>query len=84
MKRREFLTAIGGAAMSPLPVWAQEPKNVPRIGFLATGSVELPETRAILDAFYQGLREHGYIDGQNLTRFELVTFAFGGQRDRLK
>jgi len=66
MKRREFLTAIGGAAMSPLPVWAQEPKIVPRIGFLATGSVELPETRAILNAFYQGLREHGYIDGQNV------------------
>jgi putative ABC transport system substrate-binding protein len=64
MKRREFITAIGGAAMSPLPGWAQQPKNAPRIGFLATGSVE--QTRASLEAFHQGLREYGYIDGQNI------------------
>ena len=66
MKRREVLGVIGGAVAWPLEVCAQQPKNVPRIGFLVTGSVELPETRAILNAFYQGLREHGYIDGQNV------------------
>ena len=54
-----------------LPVWplgvrAQQPKNIPRIGFLVTGSTELPETRALIKAFYQGLREYGYIDGQNI------------------
>jgi putative tryptophan/tyrosine transport system substrate-binding protein len=66
MKRREVLGVIGGAAAWPLGVWAQQPKNVPRIGFLVTGSVEAPEGRATLKAFDQGLREYGYIDGQNV------------------
>src|SRR5450755_1756857 len=66
MKRREVLGVIGGAAAWPLGVWAQQPKNVPRIGFLVTGSVESPEARAALKAFDQGLREYGYIDGQNV------------------
>ena len=51
MKRREVLGVIGGAAGWPLAVWAQQPKNVPRIGFLVTGSIESPEARAILKAF---------------------------------
>ena len=50
--------------MSPLAAWAQQPKNVPRIGFLAIGSLE--QTRLSLEAFLQGLREFGYIDGQNV------------------
>src|SRR3954451_7354828 len=66
MKRREVLGVIGGAAAWPLAVWAQQPKNVPRIGFLVTGSIESPEARASLKAFDQGLRERGYIDGQNV------------------
>jgi putative ABC transport system substrate-binding protein len=66
MKRREVLGVIGGAAAWPLAVWAQQPKNVPRIGFLATGSIESAEMRASLEAFDQGLREYGYIDGQNV------------------
>ena len=66
MKRREVLGVIGGAAAWPLAVWAQQPKNVPRIGFLVTGSIESPEARATLKAFDQGLREYGYIDGQNV------------------
>jgi putative ABC transport system substrate-binding protein len=45
---------------------AQQPKKVPRIGYLVTGSLDSPETRALLDAFRQGLREHGYVEGQNI------------------
>jgi hypothetical protein len=45
---------------------AQQPKKVPRIGFLMTGSLERPEARATLDALRQGLRELGYFDGQNI------------------
>ncbi len=56
MKRREVLGVIGGAAAWPLGVWAQQPKNVPRIGFLVTGSIESPETRASLKAFDQVYR----------------------------
>jgi putative tryptophan/tyrosine transport system substrate-binding protein len=66
MKRRELLGVIGAAAAWPLGVWAQQPKNVRRIGFLVTGSIESPEARAALKAFDQGLREYGYIDGQNV------------------
>ncbi|WP_050425995.1 ABC transporter substrate-binding protein [Bradyrhizobium tropiciagri] len=66
MKRRELLGLIGGAAAWPLRAWAQQPKSVPRIGFLVTGSIESPEARAALKAFDQGLREFGYIDGQNV------------------
>jgi putative ABC transport system substrate-binding protein len=66
MRRREFIAALGGAAAWPLAAHAQQPRTVPRIGFLVTGSIETPEARASLKAFYQGLREYGYIDGQNI------------------
>jgi putative ABC transport system substrate-binding protein len=65
MQRRDLIAAFAGAALCPIGVGAQQPKKVARIGFLVTGSAEAPETRTILDAFYRGLREHGYIDGQN-------------------
>ena len=67
MQRRDFLVALGLAAVWPLPVQAEQPTKVPRIGFLQTGSLELPETRANLNAFLQRLRELGYVDGQNIT-----------------
>ena len=67
MKRRDFITLVGGASILPLgAARAQQPKKVPRIGFLATGSLEAPETRASFDAFRQGLRELGYFDGENI------------------
>jgi putative ABC transport system substrate-binding protein len=67
MQRRDFLMALGLAAMWPLPVQAEQPVKVPRIGCIVTGSLELPETRANLNAFLQRLRELGYVDGQNIT-----------------
>ena len=66
MQRRDFIMALGLAAVWPLAVQAQQPKKVPRIGFLTTGSLELPETRVALNAFRQGLRELGYFEGQNI------------------
>jgi ABC-type uncharacterized transport system substrate-binding protein len=47
-----------------LPVDAQQPKKVPRIGFLSTASLSALSPR--LDAFRQGLRELGYVEGKNL------------------
>jgi putative ABC transport system substrate-binding protein len=66
MQRREFIAVASLAVAWPLAVQAQQPKKLPRIGFLATGSLELPEGRASLNAFHQGLCELGYVDGQNI------------------
>jgi putative ABC transport system substrate-binding protein len=67
VNRRTFIAALGGAAAWPVVARGQQqPKKVPRIGFLVTPSLESTETRTILSAFYQGLREHGYTEGQNV------------------
>src|SRR5262245_14462825 len=67
MRRREFITLLGGAAAAwPLAVHAQQGAKVARIGYLLTGSLESPEGRAMVDAFRQGLRERGYVEGQSI------------------
>ena len=63
MRRREFITLLGGAAAGwPLAARAQQPK-VWRIGVLAP----VPPTPAMLSAFRDGLRGRGYVEGQNLS-----------------
>ena len=65
MDRRTFVsTAAGALLVKALPANAQPPKKVPRIGVLVPGA---PATASHLTAaFTQGLREHGYVDGQNV------------------
>lgn len=66
MRRRAFITMLGGAAATwPLAARAQTAK-VARIGYLITGALESPETRMNRDAFRQGLNELGYVEGRNI------------------
>jgi putative ABC transport system substrate-binding protein len=62
MRRREFITLLGGAAVWPLAARAQSAMQA--VGFLGSDSPDQYVDR--LRAFRQGLKEAGYIDGQNL------------------
>jgi putative ABC transport system substrate-binding protein len=64
MKRREFVTILGGAASWPLVGRAQQAGKIWRIGMLDTASAELNTVNVA--AFHRGMRELGYVEGQNL------------------
>src|SRR5262249_1302109 len=65
MRRREFITLLGGAAAWPLAARAQQPAGKgPRIGFL--GLTAPSDRPSLLDAFRQGARELGRVEGQNV------------------
>jgi putative ABC transport system substrate-binding protein len=66
-RRRFLLTSLAGCVAAPHGARAQPSPKVPRIGYLVIGSLESPQTRMGMDAFRQGLREHGYVEGQNIT-----------------
>jgi putative ABC transport system substrate-binding protein len=66
--------------MVPLPGEAQPAANLPRIGFLAPSSPSDPRVARYLEAFHQGLRELGYVKGQNI----VIEFRWAGAHyDRL-
>jgi putative ABC transport system substrate-binding protein len=79
VKRRDFITLLGGAAAWPLAAGAQQVGKVPRIGYLSPGSAS-PGPLAYHDEFQRGLRELGYIEGRNI----VVEYRFAdGKFDRL-
>jgi putative tryptophan/tyrosine transport system substrate-binding protein len=64
MKRREFITLLGGAAAWPLSAHAQQPGKLPIIGFL--GGATASTWRLWVDAFVLRLRELGWIEGRSV------------------
>jgi putative ABC transport system substrate-binding protein len=67
MKRREFITLLGGAAAAwPLAAYAQQPERMRRIGVLMPMADDNPEGRARIAAFLQGLQQWGWTVGGNV------------------
>ena len=64
MRRRDFITFLGGAAGWPLAAYGQQAGKVYRIGFLWEGPDVFPDE---IEAFRQGLSALGYVEGRNLT-----------------
>ncbi len=71
MRRREFITLIGGAIVWPVVAQARPAERVYRIGILAGVPEDRPpnersQTAKDWNQFFDGLRDHGYVEGQNL------------------
>jgi putative ABC transport system substrate-binding protein len=65
MKRREFITLLGGAAAWPLAARAQQPDRMRRIGVLINRAADDPDGQTRFAAFLQGLQEAGWAVGRN-------------------
>jgi putative ABC transport system substrate-binding protein len=78
MRRREFITLLGGIGTTwPLAAHAQQP-TIPVVGFLSSASPELFADR--IAAFQEGLSDTGYVEGRNVT----IEYRWGGEsNDRL-
>ena len=76
MKRRDFITLLGGATAWPLAARAQQP-STPVVGFLSSGSAE--SRGFLVPGFQRGLNDTGYIEGQNLA----INFRWAGQYSQL-
>ena len=66
LKRREFITFLGGATAWPLAARAQQGDRVRRIGVLHPGDENDPAWRPRISAFTQALADSGWTDGSNV------------------
>ena len=66
MKRREFITLAGGAAVWPLAGRGQQAERMRRIGILPPAAADDAEYQACVGAFLQGLQQSGWTIGRNL------------------
>jgi putative ABC transport system substrate-binding protein len=79
VRRRDFITLLGGAAAWPLAARAQQPAKIVRIGFLGATTAAAYATQ--LDGFRLGLRDLGYIEGKNI----VIEFRWAeGKYERLQ
>jgi putative tryptophan/tyrosine transport system substrate-binding protein len=81
MKRREFITLLGGAAAWPLAARAQQPERIRRIGALMNSAADDQEGQARMAAFLQRLQELGWTDGRNV---RIETRWAGSDAERLR
>jgi putative tryptophan/tyrosine transport system substrate-binding protein len=64
MKRREFITLLGGGAAAwPLAARAQQPGKTPRVGYIRAGT---PNNDPFREEFVRGMRDLGYVEGRNI------------------
>jgi ABC-type uncharacterized transport system substrate-binding protein len=66
LRRRDFITLLGGAAAWPLAARAQQPERMRRIGVLIPYAADDPEGQARIAAFLQGLQQLGWTEGRNV------------------
>ena len=66
MRRRQFITLLGGAAAWPLAARAQQPGGMRRIGVLMASAADDLESQARMAAFHQALAQLGWSDGRNV------------------
>src|SRR6516165_717229 len=66
MRRREFISVLGGAAAWPLAARAQQSERMRRIGVLMSGAADDPVGQAEAKAFRQGLQQLGWTDERNV------------------
>jgi ABC-type uncharacterized transport system substrate-binding protein len=66
VNRRSVITALGGAAAWPLAARAQQPERMRRVGVLMNMAATDTDSQAYVAAFAQGLRQLGWVEGQNL------------------
>src|SRR5260370_9560144 len=66
MRRRAFITLLGGAAEWPLAAQAQQPAQIRRVGMLIGYAENDPETQARLAAFRQAFEQLGWTEGRSV------------------
>jgi putative ABC transport system substrate-binding protein len=66
MKRRDFITLLGGAAAWPVAALGQQGERLRRIGVLMAATPDDPEYQSRIRAFQQGLAALGWVDGRNV------------------
>ena len=81
VKRRAFITLIGGAAAWPVVALAQQPGRLRRIGALMSWDESDPEIKTFFSSFMQGLAKSGWTDGGNV---QMEVRWAGGNIDRLR
>jgi putative ABC transport system substrate-binding protein len=81
MRRREFITLLGGAAAWPFAARAQQGGRMRRIGVLMRYAADDPAGQARLLAFAQELAQSGWIDGRSV---RIETRVAKGNRERLR